>query len=287
MAPRKSVQFGPYTIGDGHPVRVVAELGVNHLGDYGRMKEMIHAAVEAGADALKFQTYLSEARYDRSNNPRADQFIKRVAEWEFTREQEAQLWEYAQSLGAVVFTSAFDADSASFAESMGSVGYKLAAFEIVNLQLVRAVAQYGKPVVFSRGMATHEEVDRCVQTLEDHGCSVIILHTISSYPTMKKDSNLRMIHTLRERYDWPIGHSDHTRGCDMPPLAVAAGANMIEKHFTINPKLPYSDNPFSITPDELEEIRFRVRQVEKWMGRGDIVQVGTEQFMAQFRRFTE
>lgn len=285
MRQRKEVQFGPYTIGDGHPVRVVAEIGVNHLGDYGRMKELIHAAHEAGADALKFQTYLSEERYDRTLNPKADRFISDLARWEFPRDKDAELWEYAQSLGAVVFTSPFDPTSAAFAEEMGTVGYKLAAFEIVNLELVRAVAQYGKPVVFSRGMSTMEEVAKCIEILEEHHCPVIILHTISSYPTMKKDSNLRMIHALRERFDWPVGHSDHTRGCDIPPLAVAAGANMIEKHFTINPKLRESDNPFSITPDELQEILFRVRQVERWMG-SEVVKVETEGYMWDFRRPT-
>ena len=94
-----------------------------------------------------------------------------------------------------------------------------------------------------------------------------------------------MIHALRERFDWPVGHSDHTRGCDIPPLAVAAGANMIEKHFTINPKLRESDNPFSITPDELQEILFRVRQVERWMG-SEVVKVETEGYMWDFRRPT-
>ncbi len=287
MPPRNTVNFGPYTIGDGHPVRVVAEIGVNHLGDTARMRDMIAAAHEAGADVLKFQTYLSERRYDRRTNPKADLFIKNLARWEFSRDEDAELWEYARSLGAVVFTSPFDPESAAFADEMGSVGFKLAAFEIVNLELVRAVAQYGKPVVFSRGMSSKEEVERCVQILEEHGCPVIILHCISSYPTMKKDSHLAMIHTLRERYRWPVGHSDHTRGCDIPPLAVAAGANMIEKHFTVNPKLRESDNPFSITPDELREIIFRVRQVEQWMGRGDVDVVDTERYMHDFRRVTD
>lgn len=285
-AGRRTVELGPLTIGDGHPVAIVAELGVNHLGDAGRMRAMIDAAVEAGADVLKFQTYTAEERYDRASNPKADRFIADLARWEFTRDQEAELWRYAHERGAVVFTSAFDPDSAVFADGLGSVGYKLAAFETVNHRLVRALGELGKPVVISRGMCTHEDLDGCVAILEDAGCPVILLHCISSYPVQKPDSNLAMIRTLRERYRWPVGHSDHSRGCDIPPLAVAAGAVMIEKHFTVNPKLRESDNPFSITPDELREIVFRVRQTETYMGSGEITKLPTEEYMWDFRRRT-
>ncbi len=281
---RKTVSLGPRPVGDGQPVCLVAELGVNHLGDAGRMRAMIDAAIDAGADALKFQTYEAERRYDRATNPKAGRFIEDLARWQLPREVEAGLWRHAQERGAVVFTSPFDEGSASFAAELGSVAFKLAAFEVVNLALVRALARHGKPVVVSRGMCTAEELDRCVRTLEDGGCEVVLLHCISSYPVQERDSNLRMIHTLRERYAWPVGHSDHTRGTAVPPLAVAAGACMIEKHFTVNPKLRESDNPFSVTPDELREIAFRVRQVEAILGSGGIARVPAEEYMWSFRR---
>lgn len=286
MNERRSTTLGRHTVGDGHPVTVVAELGVNHLGDFARAIDMIDQAIGAGADVLKFQTYKAESRYDRVQNPRADLFIENLARWEFSRDQEARLWEHAHSLGATVFTSPFDADSAAFAVEMGTVGFKLAAFEIVNHALVRALAQYGSPVVVSRGMSTFDELDACVEILEAGGCETVLLHCISSYPVLKRDSNLGMIRAMRARYAWPIGHSDHTRGCDIPPLAVAAGANMIEKHFTVNPKLRESDNPFSVTPDELREIVFRVRQVEDYMGSGGITKIEPEEYMWSFRRVT-
>ena len=119
------------------------------------------------------------------------------------------------------------------------------------------------------------------------GSEVVLLHCISSYPVLKRDSHLAMIPALRRRYAWPVGHSDHSRGCDLPPLAVAAGANAIEKHFTVNPKLRESDNPFSVTPDELREIVFRVRQVETYMGSGEIAKIEAEDYMWSFRRNTE
>ena len=150
------MSLGPLAVGDGQPVRIVAELGVNHLGDLGRALAMVDAAVEAGADLLKFQTYTAERRYDRATNPKAGRFIEDVARWELTRDQEARLWEHARARGAVVFTSPFDADSAAFAHEMGSVAFKVAGFETVNLALVRALARYGKPLVFSRGMTTFE-----------------------------------------------------------------------------------------------------------------------------------
>lgn len=284
MKQRRQVPFGPYTLGDGNPVRICAELGVNHLGDFDRMIDMIDAAVESGADVLKFQTYTAEKRYDRETNPKADEFIANLARWEFTRDQEARLWEYAAKRGATVFTSPFDPDSTDFAAELGSVGFKLAAFEVVNHELVRSMAKYGKPVVISRGMATNEELDACIQILEEGDAEPVVLHCISSYPVQKNDSHLRMIHALRERYVHPVGHSDHSRGCDMPPLAVAAGANFIEKHFTVNPKLRESDNPFSITPTELREIVFRVRQVEEFLGSADIDKTEAEEYMWAFRR---
>ena len=284
MSPRKDVQIGDLTVGDGHPVTIVAELGVNHLGDYGRMKEMIHAAHEAGADLLKFQTYIAEKRYDRATNPKAEQFIEWLSAWQFSRDREAELWDYAHKLGARVFTSPFDEDSVEFADGLGSLAFKLAAFEVVNLKLVRAMAAKGKPIVFSRGMAGDAEIRRATAVMEEHGCPYVILHTISSYPLEKKDSHLRMIPALRAKYDCPIGHSDHTAGTDIPPLAVAAGANMIEKHFTVAPKLRESDNFFSITPEDLKEMIFKVRLTETYMGGGDIVTIDSENYMWDFRR---
>lgn len=287
MQKRKDVKIGNLAIGDGHPVAVTAELGVNHLGDFDRAKEMIKAAHHAGADLLKFQTYISSKRYDPNTNPRGASFIETLSKWEFPRDKEAKLWEYASKLGSRVFTSPFDEESLEFAESMGSLAYKLAAFEVVNRKLIRAIAKTKKPVVISRGMASDDEINEAIAILKKHDSPYIILHCISSYPLQKVDSHLRMIHALREKYDCPIGHSDHTAGVEIPPLAVAAGANMIEKHFTVSPKRRESDNFFSITADELEDMIWRIRQVEKYMGRGDIIKIGTEEYMWPFRRHTK
>ncbi|MGE4279595.1 MAG: N-acetylneuraminate synthase family protein [Magnetospirillum sp.] len=284
---RRTVRIGDVTVGDGHPTAIVAELGVNHLGDFVRAKEMIHAAHESGADFIKFQTYVAADRYDVVANPKGRDFVEMVRDWQFTRDQEAALWEYARSLGAAVFTSPFDADSVDFADSMGSLAFKVAAFEITNRALLRKIASKGKPVVFSCGMANRDEIRTCAELLEDHGVPYVILHTVSSYPLEKKHSQLRRIHALRQEFDCPVGHSDHTPGTAIPPLAVAAGANMIEKHFTTTPKLRQSDNFFSITPEDLREIVFTIRQTESWMGDGTFGKLETEDYMYDFRRHTE
>ena len=284
MKQRNSAKIGELVIGDGQPVAIVAELGVNHLGDFGRMKEMIFAAHEAGADFLKFQTYIAEKRYDTRINPKAAQFIEWLSAWQFSRDQEADLWAYAQKIGAKVFTSPFDTESVEFANELGTLAYKIAAYELVNLNLIRSIAAKGKTIVFSRGMSSDDEIKRAIKIMEENSCSYIILHTVSSYPLEKKNSHLRMIMALREKYNSPIGHSDHTVGTDIPPLAVAAGANMIEKHFTVAPKIRESDNFFSVTADDLRELIFKVRQAETYMGSGEIIKIDTEDYMWDFRR---
>ena len=284
---RKTVTIDNKKIGDGFEVKFTAELGVNHLGDFDRAKNMIKSAVDGGSDFLKFQTYVAEKRYDEKTNPKAKEFIKNLKSWEFDRVKDKELWDYAKELGASVFTSPFDISSLEFAEKMNSVAYKIAAFEVNNHELIREISSTKKPIVISRGMCSFEEMDKVVNIFHKYGSEYIILHTISSYPTKKFDSNLKMIHTLRERYECPIGHSDHTRGTEVPPLAVAAGANMIEKHFTINPKLRESDNPFSIDPEELEELIFKIKKANRIMGRGDIEKIPTEDYMFSFRRKTE
>jgi len=281
---RKEVKIGSVIIGDSQKIRLIAELGVNHLGNFERAIKMVEQAHLNGADLLKFQTYKSEKRYDTKTNPKAKEFIKNLKNWEFDRTKEEEIWSYAKSLKAIVFTSPFDTESLEFAEKMGSAAYKIAAFEINNHNLIKAIASTKKPIVISRGMCTLKEMDTVVNIFEKYNSPYVILHTISSYPTLITDSNLKMIHTLRERYNCPIGHSDHTRGVKVPPLAVAAGACVIEKHFTINPKLRESDNPFSITPDELKEMRFIVDQTKEILGSGNIEKIKTEEYMWSFRR---
>lgn len=283
----RCMHIGDVEISDNKPVKIIAELGVNHLGDFEVMKKMIKAAHDSGADLIKFQTFIAEKRYDSVNNPKGHAFIKKVKEWQFSPEQEIALWAYAREIGATVFTSVYDKDSVDFTEELECPAYKIAAFELLNHSLLKRIAHTKKPVVISRGMASKDELDSALTIFENHGCQYTILHCISSYPLEKRFSNLRMIQTLRDQYDCPIGHSDHTHGTEIPPFAVAAGALVIEKHFTITPKYRESDNFFSITPDELKDMIYTIRRVEKYMGKGNITKIETEEYMSDFRRITE
>jgi sialic acid synthase SpsE len=280
----KEVKIGNQVIGTKHNVKFIAELGVNHLGDFERAKQMIDSAILGGADFLKFQTYKSEKRYDRKNNPLADNFIKQVSNWEFSEKEDMYLWKYAQEKGAKVFTTPYDLESLKFSEKMKSIAYKIAAFEINNHVLIKEICKTHKPIIISRGMCSLEEMDEVVNIFEKNNCDYIILHTISSYPLQKIHSNLNMIHTLKKRYNCPIGHSDHTPGTEIPPLAVAAGADIIEKHFTVSPKLRESDNFFSVTKEEVMEIKFLINKVRTYMGSNSIDKIETEDYMWNFRR---
>ena len=194
--------------------------------------------------------------------------------------------EICSKKGAQVFTSPFDIESLNFAEKVGSIAYKIAAFEINNHKLISEICKTGKPIFISRGMCSLKEMDIVVEMFEKHSCQYSILHTISSYPLEKIHSNLNMIHTLKNRYNCPIGHSDHTHGTEIPPLAVAAGADVIEKHFTSTPKLRESDNFFSVTKNEVKEIKFKIDQVRQYMGSDSIENIPTEDYMWSFRRKT-
>ena len=145
---RKVVTIDNQKIGDGHEVKFTAELGVNHLGDFNRAREMIKSAVEGGSDFLKFQTYVAEKRYDEKTNPKAKEFIKNLKNWEFDRVKDKELWDYAKELGASVFTSPFDLSSLEFAEKMNSAAYKVAAFEVNNHELIRAISSTKKPISY-------------------------------------------------------------------------------------------------------------------------------------------
>ena len=163
---RKIVKIGNMDVGDDAPIRLIAELGVNHLGDYARMLEMIDAAIESGADLLKFQTYKADLRYDSIKNPKGKEFINLLSKWQFDKKTEEKIWDYANSKGGKIFTSPFDPGSVSLGEKFGSLAYKVAAFEIVNKNLLSAISNTGKPVIISRGMATMEETIAAVDLFQ-------------------------------------------------------------------------------------------------------------------------
>ncbi len=284
MKKNKIVEIDGIEVGYNRPVPVIAEIGVNHLGDLDRAKKMVDLANEGGADFIKFQTYVAERRYDLSKNPKAKHFIEMTKKWQLSEEDEIELWDYARKQKAKVFTSVYDAKTVKFAEQLENPVYKIAAFEITNKELISEIIKTKKPLIISCGMTNVDEIKKSVRPLDDNKLDYILLHTVSSYPLQKVHSNLKKIYELLENFDCPIGHSDHTHGTDIPPIAVAAGAKIIEKHFTDNPKLRESDNFFSITSSELKEIKFKIKKVEEYIYSPDFENNDPEKFMRSFRK---
>ena len=282
---RQKINIADVTIGDGCKVPFIAEIGVNHLGDFERAKKMVDGAIDGGAEFIKFQTYVAEKRYDKKN-PKYDEFTNLVKKWQFTKSVEKDLWTYAQKKGARVLTSVYDEESVEFANSLGTLAFKVAAFEISNKKLIKKIIDFKKPIIVSCGMTNFDEIDKLVSLLEANKSEYILLHTVSSYPLEEKNSNLLKIRKLRERYNCPIGHSDHTAGTNIPILAAAVGANIIEKHFTDNPKHRLSDNFFSITKDQLKKIKFDLDYFYNVFYSPTFEKDDPEKFMRDFKKIS-
>jgi N,N'-diacetyllegionaminate synthase len=251
---RNKVKFGSKVVGDNEKVPFIAEIGVNHLGKIKNALKLVESSVRAGSDFLKFQTYIAEDRYDKKN-PRYKEFTSLLKEWQLSRDEEIEMWNFAKSIGGEVFTSVYELKSIEFTEKMGTIGYKIAAFEMKNKPLLLEVIRTKKPIIISCGMTNLGEIQELVNFLSENDAQYILLHVVSSYPLEERHSYLSKINILKEKFNCPIGHSDHTPGTLIPPLAVAAGAQIIEKHFTINPKYRLSDNFFSVTEDQVKRIK--------------------------------
>ena len=259
-------------------VFVIAEAGVNHNGDVAIARRLVDAAVEAGADAVKFQTFRAELLARRDTPKAAYQTVTTgvsEGQYEMLRRLELNadahrvLRDHAVSRGIAFLSTPFDEDSADLLDGLGVPLFKVPSGEITNLLLLRHIAAKAKPVILSTGMATLEEIDGAVQVLKRGGVpKLTILHCVSDYPTRPEDLNLRMIVTLRERYSVDIGLSDHTAGIAIAMAAVALGAAVIEKHVTLDRSMPGPDHRASIEPGELAAMVAGIREVEAALGNG-------------------
>lgn len=282
-------------IGPGHPAYIVAELSANHEGDFSRAKELVGAAAEAGADAVKLQTYTPDTITIDSNNE--DFRIARGTLWDgrilYDLYREAHTpWEWhpelmklANELGMHCFSSAFDDSSVDFLEAIGVPAYKIASFELVDLPLLRRVAATGKPLILSTGMAHLAEIDEAVRTVRHVAPSPIaLLRTNSGYPASPREMNLRSIEHLAATFGVVAGLSDHTLGTVVPVAAVAVGAHIIEKHVTLSRDRPAPDAAFSLEPAEFKAMVEGVRTAEEALGTVSFGPTPREEASRQFRR---
>lgn len=260
-------------------VFVIAELGVNHNGDVKLAEEMVTAAAKCGADAVKFQTFKAhnaissiarKADYQIANTGNASESQRdMVARFELSREDHVALKRVAERSGVVFFSKPADPMSADLLESIGVKLYKIGSSDITNLPLIRHVARKNKPIILSTGMATLEEVSIAIQSIESLSSQdLYLLHCTSEYPCPFSDVNLRAMITLGAAFGKIVGYSDHTLGIEIAVAAVAMGARIIEKHFTLDRKQPGPDHKASLEPEEFRSMVEAIRHVEVAAGDG-------------------
>jgi pseudaminic acid synthase len=265
-----------HLIGSGQPAYIIAEMSANHNQSFDQAVKIIEAAKEAGADAIKLQTYTPDTLTIDCDN---EYFRIKGTLWEgktlYELYKEAYTpWEWqpklqkiAQKLNIDFFSTPFDNTAIEFLEKMNIPAYKVASFENVDMLLLRRIAQTGKPVIMSTGMATLEEINEAVNAVHEAGCSQLaLLKCTSAYPAPPEEMNLRTISNLIETFTIPVGLSDHSLELAIPVAAVALGASIIEKHFTLSRNESGPDSSFSLEPREFKNMVDAVRTTEKSLG---------------------
>lgn len=273
---REHFEIGGKPVGNSNPCFIIAEAGANHDRNFEQAKKLIDVAAEAGADAVKFQTYTGARLYSRKT-PKF-QYLKGVSELPpvelldsiaLPREWQPDLAAYAAERKILWFSSPFDLDAVETLEKVGVPVYKIASFEIVDLELIRRCASTGKPLIISTGMATLGEIEDALEACRlESNDQVALLQCVSLYPAPVHRMNLRAMQTLRTAFGVPVGLSDHTFGIPVAIAAAAVGADLIEKHFTVDRSLKGPDHAFAVEPPELAALVEGVRAAEEAMGDG-------------------
>lgn len=268
-------------------VFIIAEAGVNHNGDWEIAKKLVDAAVEAGADAVKFQTFKAEklvcknaekADYQKETTDKTESQFEMLKKLELTEDMHQMLLEYCKEKGILFLSTPFDVDSVDYLIGMGMEIMKIPSGEITNYPYLRKVAQTGKKVIMSTGMSNLQEVRDAVAVLKEYGGKdIAVLHCNTEYPTPFTDVNLKAMITLRDELKIEVGYSDHTPGIEIPIAAAAMGAEIIEKHFTLDKTMEGPDHKASLEPDELKAMVAAIRNVEAAFGSGVKVPSASEQ----------
>jgi pseudaminic acid synthase len=287
--------IGNRQIGVGQPVYVVAELSANHNQDFDQAVRLIEAAKECGADAVKVQTYTPDTitiRSDREffqirggtlwdGRTLYELYGEACTPWDW----QPKLKQVADDLGIHFFSSAFDSTAVDFLESMGVPAYKLASCELIDIPLLQRISRTGKPLIISTGMATIEEIEEAVVTArKERAGQIALLRCTSAYPALPGEMNLRTIPELIRRFKVPVGLSDHTMDIAVPVAAVALGACIIEKHFTLSRSLKGPDSAFSLEPAEFKSMVDAARVAEKSLGEIHFGLSDSERSSRVFRR---
>ncbi len=261
---------------------VIAEIGINHQGDLDTAKRLIDSVAKTGADAVKFQTYRTETRAPEGNQEIYD--ILKGLELPF--EAFFELKTHAEDRGLFFFSTPFCVESVDALEAIDCAAYKAASFDVTNHTLLQRIAATGKAVIMSVGMADMDEVKKGYDTLTASNSNISLLHCISSYPLKEEDANLAAIHSLHETFSCPVGYSDHTSDIFVPLMAVATGAQIIEKHYKIDDDFDCIDAPVSISQAKMTEMVREIRRIEVVMGSSEVRLLDVEKPITVFRRTT-
>jgi len=265
---------------ENYKTLIIAEAGVNHNGDIKLARQLVDVAADAGADRVKFQTFNADqlvtksakkAAYQNQTTDADESQYAMIHKLELTRDMHEVLIRHCKARGIEFFSTGFDLRSIDLLVELGLDSFKIPSGEITNLPYLRHVGQYEKPVILSTGMANMSEIEAALNALELAGTpreSVTVLHCNTEYPTPLRDVNLRAMITIREAFGVKVGYSDHTLGIEVATAAVALGATVIEKHFTIDRNLSGPDQKASLEPKELKAMVNAIRNIERAMGNG-------------------
>lgn len=272
------VTIGGRPVGPGAPCFVIAEAGVNHNGQLELALQLVDAAAEAGSDAVKFQAFTADdvaapsapkARYQEETTRGGESQLAMLQRLELDRDAFATLKRRAEERGLVFLASVFDTGAVALLDELGVAAFKVGSGELTNRLLLEEIAARGRPVILSTGAADAAEAAAAVAALRAGGAEdVVVLHCVSAYPAAADEANLRAMATLEAGLGVPVGFSDHSEGDEVALAAVALGAVVLEKHFTLDRSLPGPDHRASLEPAELAEFVRRVRRVELALGDG-------------------
>lgn len=259
-------------------VFIIAEAGVNHNGSLKIAKKLVDKAVDAGVDAIKFQTFKTEnivckyaekAEYQKVVSDEDENQYEMLKSLEMTPEMHEEILCYCEKKGIIFLSTPFDLDSIEYLDRLGVSIMKIPSGEITNYPYLKKIGQIGKPVILSTGMSELKEVEAAVRVLHDNGAEdITVLHCNTEYPTPYEDVNLKAMIGLKEKLNLKVGYSDHTLGIEIPIAAVAMGATIIEKHFTLDRNMAGPDHKASLEPEELKAMVESIRNVENALGTG-------------------
>ena len=273
----KQIKVSGKFISEVAPVFIIAEAGVNHNGDLRKAKQLIDVAVSAGADAVKFQAFKTEnlilpkvhkAPYQKKTTNSAESQYDMLKALEITQKQNKELVKYCDEQGIIFMSTPFDEESIDELVELNIAAFKVASTDITNLPFLRKVAQTGKPILLSTGMAYLAEVQTALEEIYKYNQDVVLLQCTANYPISDDEANLNVISTYRSMFNITVGYSDHSRGLGASPYAIPLGARVVEKHFTLDTEESGPDHEASLNPDELRKYVLEIRKVELFMGSG-------------------